>query len=148
MYADPIVVRHTGDGRPVSEETSWLTLMVIHGHWLVTGYGAWAIVEKSSGRFIGDVGFTNRKRDWGPGLAGVPEMGWALVPSAFGKGYATEAARAALAWARGHFGPARVFAITAPENAASIHVAEKCGFAEFKRGESSGRPRIFFDRIL
>ena len=75
-------------------------------------------------------------------------MGWGLIPQAFAKGYATEAVTAALAWGRGHFGAARVIALTTADNAASIRVAQKCGFAEFQRGLSVGRPRVFFDRIL
>ena len=75
-------------------------------------------------------------------------MGWGLIPAVFGKGYATEAVTAALAWGRGHFGPARVIALTTGDNTASIRVAEKCGFREFHRGLSAGRPRVFFDRIL
>ena len=148
MYADPEVVRYTGDGRPRSEEESWSTFLVIQGHWHYLGFGAFAIEEKATGHLIGDVGFTERKRDRGEELAGVPEMGWALMASNFGKGYATEAVRAALQWGREHFGPSRVIALTTADNLASIRVAEKCGFAEFRRALSAGRPRVYFERML
>ncbi|HXC53793.1 MAG TPA: GNAT family N-acetyltransferase [Rhizomicrobium sp.] len=148
MSADPVVRRFSGDGKPRSEEESWSSFIMIAGHWQMTGYGSWAIAEKAGGSFIGEVGFMDRKRDRGPGLAGVPEMGWGLIPTVFGKGYATEAVNAALVWGRGRFGPARVIALTTADNTASIRVAEKCGFREFHRGLSAGRPRVFFDRIL
>lgn len=148
MSADPLVRRYSGDGTPRSEEESWTSFLVIAGHWQVTGYGGWAIEEKASASFVGELGFMDRKRDRGPDLAGVPEMGWGVIPAVFGKGYATEAVQAALAWGRGHFGAVRVIALTTQDNLASIRVAEKCGFKEFRRGLSAGRPRVFFDRIL
>ena len=148
MSADPIVRRYSDDGQPRSEEESWSSFLIISGHWAMTGYGGWAIEEKSTGAFVGELGFMDRKRDRGSDLAGVPEMGWGVIPAVFGKGYATEAVNAALAWGRGHFGPARVIALTTADNTASIRVAEKCGFKEFRHGLSAGRPRVFFDRIL
>ena len=148
MWADPEVTRHIGDGSPKSEADSWTSLLRAAGHWQMLGYGSWAIEEKTSRRFIGGIGFNNSKRDRGEALKDILEIGWTLVPSASGKGYSTEALQAALAWGRTHFGPARLVAITAPENFASMRVAQKCGFKEFFRGPSLGRPRVFFDRVL
>jgi RimJ/RimL family protein N-acetyltransferase len=146
MYANPEVVRHTGEPRSV--EQSWSVFLLIPGHWHYLGFGAWAIEEKSTGRHIGDVGFTERRRDRGPDLEGVPELGWALVPSSFGRGYATEAVQAALGWGRMHFGPRRVIAVIGTQNVASIRVAEKCGFREFQPGLATDPSDIFLDRVL
>jgi RimJ/RimL family protein N-acetyltransferase len=148
MWADPEVTRHIGDGSPKSEAESWTSLLRAAGHWQMLGYGSWAIDEKASGRFIGGIGFNNSKRDRGEALRDLLEIGWMLALPASGKGYATEVLQAALDWGRAHFGPVRVIAITAPENFASMRVAQKCGFNEFLRGPSLGRPRVFFDRIL
>jgi RimJ/RimL family protein N-acetyltransferase len=148
MWADPEVTRHIGDGSPKSEAESWTSLLRAVGHWQLLGYGSWAIDEKASRRFIGGIGFNNSKRDRGEALRDLLEIGWMLAPHASGKGYVTEALEAALEWGRTHFGPVRVIAITAPENFASMRVAQKCGFKEFLRGPSLGRPRVFFDRIL
>jgi RimJ/RimL family protein N-acetyltransferase len=148
MWADPEVARHIGDGSPKSEAESWTSLLRTAGHWQMLGYGSWAIDEKAGGRFIGGIGFNNSKRDRGEALRDLLEIGWMLAPPASGKGYATEALQAALEWGGTHFGPVRVIAITAPENFASMRVAQKCGFKEFLRGPSLGRPRVFFDRIL
>jgi RimJ/RimL family protein N-acetyltransferase len=57
-----------------------------------------------------------------------------VLASAFhGKGYGTEAARAALAWGDEHLAGTRTVCIIAPENAASLRVAESCGYREFAR---------------
>ena len=148
MWADPEVTRHIGDGSPKSEAESWTSLLRAVGHWQILGYGSWAIDEKPSGRFIGGIGFNDSKRDRGDALKDLLELGWMLSPSGSGKGYATEALQAVLEWGKTHFGQVRVIAITAPENIASMRVAQKCGFKEFLRGPSLGRPRVFFDRIL
>jgi len=148
MWADPDVTRHIADGAPRSEEASWASFLSMAGHWRLLGFGNWAIEEKAGGRYLGVVGFAERKRDRGAELAGVPEIGWTLVTAAAGNGYATEAANAALEWGRAHFGQSRVIAIVAPDNLASTRVAEKCGFKEFHRGPSAGRPRVFFDKVL
>ncbi|TIP68911.1 MAG: GNAT family N-acetyltransferase, partial [Mesorhizobium sp.] len=67
----------------------------------------WAIEDKASGRFIGEAGFHDLKRDMVPSIEGVPEAGWALVPSAHGKGFASEVVRLVLAWGDEAFGRAR-----------------------------------------
>ncbi|HEV7178226.1 MAG TPA: GNAT family N-acetyltransferase, partial [Candidatus Baltobacteraceae bacterium] len=94
MWTDPIVVKHIG-GVPSTEQASWFRLMRYLGQWPLLGFGYWAIEEKSSGAFAGDIGFADFKRDIQPSIAGVPELGWALPTPMHGKGYATEAARAA-----------------------------------------------------
>ncbi len=148
MRADPDVMRHMGDGTPKSEEEAWSGFLQAVGHWQVAGFGSWAIVEKSSKRVVGSVGFQDRKRDRGADLKGVPEAGWILARAAWGKGYATEALNAALVWGRSHFGPVRVIALTTLENAASIRVAEKCGFRQSGPITSAGRPRLLLERTL
>ena len=148
MRADPKVMRHMAAGKTEAEDAAWNSFLRFPAHWQYMGFVTWAIEEEESGHFIGDVGFAERKRDRGPELKGIPEMGWSRVSDAFGKGYATEAVRAALAWGREKLGPVRVIALTSEDNIASMRVAEKCGFEEFKRDLSAGRPVRVFDRIL
>ena len=85
-------------------------------------------------------------RDIEPALGDQPEAGWVLAPWAHGKGYATEAMSAALAWGDGQFGDMPVVCITAPENPASIRVAEKCGFRKFAEGSYKTWPTWFYRR--
>lgn len=98
LWADPLVVRYIG-GTPRDREDSWGRLMRYVGHWALLGYGYWAVRDKQSGEYLGSIGFSNFLRDITPALD-APEMGWTLVSSAHGKGYATEALRAALAWGK------------------------------------------------
>ena len=98
LWADPYVTRFIG-GRPLSAEESWARLLRYAGHWGLLGFGYWVIEEKSSGEFVGELGFADWKREIEPAIQ-VPEAGWVLATEAHGKGYATEALpRAALAWA-------------------------------------------------
>jgi RimJ/RimL family protein N-acetyltransferase len=145
MWADPIVTRYIG-GKPFSEEEAWTRFLRHVGHWTLTGYGYWVLEEKDSGSFVGELGFADFKRDIQPSLKGTPEMGWALVSRVHGKGYATEAARAVVAWGEARFGPRRTVCIIHPENLASIRVAEKCGYKEFQRSTYKDHLTIMFAR--
>jgi RimJ/RimL family protein N-acetyltransferase len=145
MWADPEVTRHIG-GKPLSEEESWAKLLRYVGHWSLLGFGFWAIEEKASGGFVGELGFADFKRDMVPPLGGVPELGWALAAGAHGKGYATEAVRAAVAWGETRFGATRTVCLIRPDNQRSIRVAEKCGYREAARATYKGHPTIVFAR--
>jgi RimJ/RimL family protein N-acetyltransferase len=61
------------------------------------GFGYWVIEDKATGRFVGEVGFADYKRDMESPVKEAPEIGWVLAADAHGSGYATEAARAAIA---------------------------------------------------
>lgn len=147
-HADPEVMRLIADGKPQTEEEAWSGFLNIAGLWQMAGFGCWAVEEKSSGQVVGTVGFQDRKRERGLELRGVPEAGWVFARSVWGEGYATEALNAALVWGRDHFGPVRVIAIITPDNAASIRVAEKCGFKPRGPIVSAGRNRLLFERLL
>jgi RimJ/RimL family protein N-acetyltransferase len=145
MWADPIVTQHIG-GKPFSEEEVWARMLRYVGHWAWMGFGYWAIEEKDTGDFVGELGFADYKRDIKPSIEGVPELGWALAPRVHGKGYATEAVRAAVAWGEKQFGSARTVCLIHPENLASIRVAGRCGYQEFQRTTYKGHPTIMFAR--
>jgi RimJ/RimL family protein N-acetyltransferase len=145
MWADPDVTRHIG-GRPLSEEESWARLLRHVGHWSLMGFGYWAIEEKTTGNLVGEVGFADFKRDIEPPLNGVPELGWVFISRVHGQGYATEAARAALAWGESHFASKRTVCLIHPENLASIRVADKCGYREYGRSTYKGHSVILFAR--
>lgn len=144
MWADPEVTRHIG-GRPFTEEEVWTRLLRYAGHWMLLGFGYWVIREKASGRFVGEVGFADFKRELAPSL-NAPELGWALARWAHGRGFATEAVRAAVDWGATHFASARTVCLIHPDNALSIRVAQKCGYREFERTTYKGQPTILFER--
>lgn len=145
MWADPAVVRHIG-GKPFSEEAVWAKMLRYVGHWSLMGFGYWAIEEKATGEYAGELGFADFKRDIQPSLRNIPELGWALVSRVHGQGYATEAVRAAIAWGESRFGAVKTACLIHPENLASIRVAEKCGYREFQRTIYKGQPAIIFSR--
>jgi RimJ/RimL family protein N-acetyltransferase len=145
MWSDPIVTRFIG-GKPFSEEETWARLLRYAGHWSMMDFGYWAIEEKDTHSFVGELGFADFKRDIEPSIKGMPELGWALISRVHGKGYATEAVRAVVAWGEQHFGSARTVCIIRPENVASIRVAEKCGYRELQRTAYKGHATIIFAR--
>jgi RimJ/RimL family protein N-acetyltransferase len=106
------------------------------------------VEERATGDFVGEVGFANHRRDIEPPIT-VPELGWVLARGFQGKGYATEAARAAIAWGRRHFSETGETAcIIAPENLASIHVAEKLGFTLVCETSYMQLPTLIYRRPL
>lgn len=145
MWADEAVTRYIRP-TPCSEEESWARFLRYAGHWSHLGYGYWAVEEKSSGEFVGEVGFADYHREIEPPLQGVPECGWALTPAVHGRGYATEAVRAVTAWGDANFGAVRTACIIAPEHAASIKVANKCGYRELQPALYKGETVLLFVR--
>jgi RimJ/RimL family protein N-acetyltransferase len=149
MWGDPFVTRHIG-GRPATEEEVWARILRYAGLWALLGFGYWVVRERDSGRFVGEIGLADFHRELTPSLDGVPEMGWALATSAHGRGFATEAVRAALAWGDASLadrpGAGKTACLIAPENLASIRVAEKCGYHEVVRTTYKGHDTIIFER--
>lgn len=145
MWADAGVVRYIG-GRAFSGEEVWSKILRYAGLWALLGFGYWAIEEKASGRFAGEVGFADFKREIEPSFGGAPEIGWALASWAHGRGFATEAVGAAIAWGDGQLGAVRTVCLIGPANGASIRVAQKCGYREFARTKYKNQPTILFER--
>jgi RimJ/RimL family protein N-acetyltransferase len=110
------------------------------------GYGYWAVEERASSKFVGDVGLADFHRELSPPIHGIPESGWVLDPAFYGRGYATEALRATLQWADANLTLDKTACIIAPENAASIRVAEKVGYREHARTTYLGAPTILYVR--
>jgi len=143
MWSDPEILRYTiGDPSPVSR--TWQRLLAYRGHWELMGYGYWAVEEKASGSYIGELGFADFKRDIRPSIEGLPEIGWALILKAHGKGYATEALKAAVAWGDSHLDSTRTVCIVHRDNHRSLRVAEKLGYSSILRAASPEEP----DNIL
>lgn len=145
MWADPVVTRYIG-GKPLSGEESWARLLRYVGHWALLDFGYWVIEEKATGDFAGETGFADYKRNLEPSLDGTPEIGWVLASKSHGKGYATEAVRAAVTWGDKHFKRSRTACLIHPENLPSIRVAEKCGYREFQQATYKGQPTMVFIR--
>ena len=143
MWGDPRVTRYLA-AHPFTEEDVWARLHRYVGHWALLGFGLWVVRDKT-GRFVGEVGFLDFKRAIEPKLD-APEMGWVLAAQGHGKGYATEALRAAIAWGEAHFGHGRFVAIIDPDNAASVRLGEKLGFREEARTLYKSEPTVIYRR--
>jgi RimJ/RimL family protein N-acetyltransferase len=144
LWSDPRTVRLMGM-EPMTEEDAWAKFLRSFGAWEVNRFGFWAVEEKASGRFVGECGFLNAKRMIDPPLP-VPEMGWSFSPSVHGKGYASEAVAAAIAWGETHFGRVRFSAIIGHENEPSLKLARKFGFVEVSRTTYKDHPTIVLYR--
>lgn len=127
LWADPAVVRFIG-GVPFTREQSWSRLLRYNGSWHLLGFGFWAVEERQSGDFIGEVGFLEGRRAMVPSIEGTLETGWVLSPEAHGKGYATEALTAVVGWGEARFPDQTMTCIIATENGPSLRVAAKLGF--------------------
>jgi RimJ/RimL family protein N-acetyltransferase len=155
MWANAAVTRFIG-GKPLSEEEAWTKFLRYAGHWSLMGFGYWAAEEKATGRFLGEIGFADFKREIEPSLRGLPEIGWVLAAEFHGRGYATEAVRAVVEWGDSYFikrhleqppvERSRTACIIAPDNLASIRVAEKCGYRQSQLTTYKGHAVLMFLR--
>ncbi|MCI0462083.1 MAG: GNAT family N-acetyltransferase [Gemmataceae bacterium] len=138
MCADPEVMRYIGDGQPLARPMAWRNLAMMVGHWSLRGYGLWAAEERSSGVLVGRIGFWNPE-GW-PGF----ELGWMLGRPFWGRGYATEGARAALQVAFTQLGQLHVISLIHPDNSASLRVAERLGERLAGSTEVMGKPALVY----
>lgn len=123
MLSDPDTARFiTADGKPITNEfVGWRNAAIMAGHWALHGFGMFVVEEKSSGKFAGRVG-PWLPRGW-PGF----EVGWGIAREFRGKGYALEAARAAIDWSFATFEIERIIHCIDRENVASQAVARRLG---------------------
>lgn len=119
IYADPAASGFIGG--PCDRAAAWRRFAAELGHWELRGFGNWALEETGSGRFVGACG------PWLPEGWPELELGYWLLPDAHGKGYATEAARAARDHVYDVLRAPTLVSYIAPENVASKHVAERLG---------------------
>jgi RimJ/RimL family protein N-acetyltransferase len=145
MWGDPSVVEHIS-GRPSTRSQSWQRILTYAGLWSMLGYGYWAIEDRATGVFVGDVGLADFHRAIEPPLDGTPETGWVIAPKFWGKGYATEAIRAAVAWADASLDFDRTVCIVSPTNQASLRVAGKAGYVDMGIATMNDEPLRLFVR--
>ena len=122
----------------VGRYEAWLGMAQQLGQWELRGTGQWALEEKSSGTFVGRAGMHFPERaDW-PGI----EVGWALHPDHWGKGYATEAGAAAVAYAFAAHDADALYCVILPENTTSQAVARRLGFTPWEERMFSHFPEM------
>ena len=119
MNADEEAMRHIGGTLP--RAAAWRKFLQMPGAWALQGFAMFTVEAKDSGEWLGQLG------PWQPeGWPGT-EVGWAFKRSAWGRGYATEAAVAAIYWAFDTLGWTEVIHSIAPANHASQALAQRLG---------------------
>lgn len=144
LWGDADVVRHIG-GHPQDAQTVWFRLLRYAGMWSLLGFGMWAVEDRATGAYLGDAGLMDARRGLTE-LDGVIEAGWAFAPAAWGRGVASEAMAAVLAWADAHRPGEAIRCIIEPGNGASIRVAERLGFRPFAEAAFGGAPIRVMER--
>lgn len=140
MCADPEVMRYIGTGATQTRAEAWRAMAAFLGHWALRGFGMWAVETKAGGELVGRVGFI-QPEGW-PGF----ELGWLLGREHWGKGYAREAAKAALRFNEEILGRDRVISLIRPENAPSIKLALALGYALAEEIDFLGGKALVFAR--
>jgi RimJ/RimL family protein N-acetyltransferase len=139
-YADPEVMRYLGDGRVRTREETLAKLTAAIYRWNQHRLPLWAVVSRDDGQWLGRCGF-QPKDDAAPE---VVELAYSFARSAWGHGYATEAARAAIRYAFDELGWSRIVARSRPGNLASLRVMQKLGFRrEREIVECHGGPAVY-----
>ena len=119
MFSDPEMMRYVADGKPAGRDVAEKALTSVIDHWRRHGFGRWAAEDKETRQFVGFGGLRS--------LFGMPEVVYHFAPPHWGKGLASELARASLRYGFEEHRFERIVAIAKPENAASIRVMEKVG---------------------
>lgn len=119
LLADEQAARYIGGQLP--RAAAWRRFLQMPGAWVVQGFAMFSVLEKGSGRWLGQIG------PWRPDGWPGNEVGWSFHPDAWGKGYATEAANAAIDWAFEHLGWDDIIHCIDPDNIPSQQLAMRLG---------------------
>ena len=136
IYADYDVMQYIGKGTVLSYEQTKKSIKSWEKHYELFKFGIWATIEKSTGKFIGLCGLS-----WLPDYTDI-EVSYLFEKSSWGKGYATEIAKAILNYGFHDFGLMRIVALVYPQNTPSIHVIDKLGM------KYEGEKIFFGDKLL
>lgn len=125
LHAKPEVMQYIGNGRVHGREEAerWLDDRI--RHWDECGFGFWALILTSADRPVGWAGVTTLT--WLPELMPATEIGWLVDPRYWGRGIATEAGEAGLAFGFEQLALTEILSIYQPPNSASGRVMEKLG---------------------
>ncbi len=145
MWADPAVTRFISP-MPLDRRQGWMSVVQMAGHWDLLGYGGWIVREKGTRAFVGSMGFQRFVRGIDASREHLPEAGWVLSPAMWGRGYASEAIGAFLAWGDASLSSDVTLAIVREDNAPSLRVAAKVGYREIGRARYADSPMVLLER--
>ncbi len=109
------------------------------------GFGYWTVVDRETGAFLGEAGFSDFKRGIDPDLSQWPEAGWAFGRASWGRGIGSEVVRAMHAWLDQNMAGPSVCIID-DANSASRKVAEKAGYQFWTLSSLRGHPVNVYQR--
>lgn len=145
MVADSDMWRFS-EREPMTSEEAWSLVLRHEGGWRFVGYGVLAVLEKEGNGLIGLTGFSDFRRCIGPDFDPYPENTWSIIPSAQGRGYATEAGEAAIRWLSRDAAYSQSVCLIHRDNRASLAVARKLGYERFRTLIYKGEPTILMRR--
>jgi RimJ/RimL family protein N-acetyltransferase len=125
LCADPEVMRFIGDGRPQERDRAAAAMASFRAGWAERGYDLWCVARPDDDVCMGFVGL--HVPDFLPEILPAVEIGWRLARPDWGRGYATEGARAVRDFAFDEIGLDRIVSIAHPDNHASTGVMRKLG---------------------
>jgi ribosomal-protein-alanine N-acetyltransferase len=143
MYADPEVVRFIGDGTTATREESAEWLERCLAHWREHGFGHWCVRRRENDAFVGRCGLQVQRFE---GLEEI-EVGYVLVRSWWGRGFATEAAAATRDHGFQALGLGRLISLIQPANEASKRVATRIGMRYERDVEFGTQWELFGRRV-
>ncbi|MBA4805004.1 MAG: GNAT family N-acetyltransferase [Brevundimonas sp.] len=129
----------------LTAEDVWFRLLRDIGHWEALGYGNWSIRETATGDYVGSVGVLDYRRLLDPPFD-APELGWGVAPRFQGRGLAFEALSAALAWCDETLNAPRTVCMISPDNAPSLALAARAGYAPYAETTYKGGPVRLLER--
>lgn len=149
---DPLIVRHLRDpriartmsptGEPLSEAELLAALLAKDAHWRRHGFGLWALLDRSTGAFVGRGGLQHTTVTGHDQV----EVGWSIVPERWGEGLATELAQTSVDAGFQTLGLNQLIAYARRDNLASRRVMEKAGFRYERELEHAGGPHVLYRR--
>lgn len=119
MLGDEEAARYIG-GR-LERAPAWRRFLQMPGAWMMQGFAMFSVLDKATGKWLGQAG------PWKPDGWPGNEVGWSFHPDAWGRGYAIEAATAAMDWAFETLGWDAVIHCIDPANAPSQRLAQRLG---------------------
>ena len=139
LNSNPEVIKYTGDVAFKSVEEAE-TFLKNYKAYEKTGYGRWAVIEKSSNKFIGFCGLKLDEEN-------LIDIGFRFLQESWGKGYATESSIAAMLYGFENFQMDEIIGRADTQNKASIRVLEKLGMTFWKIGETDALGSTAYYRI-
>jgi ribosomal-protein-alanine N-acetyltransferase len=138
LWIRPEVRRYLWDNESIARERAESTVRDFVATQEKEGTGGWVALDRESGGLVGFAGLIRRE-------PGDPELLYGIAPEWWGRGLATEASRAVLAYAFGPLGCERVTAACDVPNAASARVLTRLGMRLMHRGLLNGLDTYFYE---